>query len=157
MAELNLNAHLRQTTETAYKKLVNDLNALDESQAVGSPFPAVRPAVKIVGECGSVNAALANVVATGEFSRPTPEERAALYASVTTPAAALSVLEAGTNKMYAAIDGTAPECWSDTVPGPFGPWTRLAAASYAALHMSYHDGQLNFVHLLHGDTEMHWK
>jgi hypothetical protein len=157
MAELNLREHLRLTTETAYKKLVNDLNALDESQASGSPSPAVRPAVKIVAECGSVNAALANVVATGEFSRPTPEERAALYASVTTRAEALSVLEAGTQTMYAAIDGTSPERWGDTVAGPFGPWTRLAAAGYAALHMAYHDGQLNYVHLLHGDAEMHWK
>ena len=41
--------------------------------------------------------------------------------------------------------------------GPFGPATRLAAAGIASMHMMYHDGQLNYVHMLHGDMEMHWK
>ena len=157
MTELNLNAHLRLTTETACSKLVNDISALDEDKAAGSPDPALRPAIKLLAECGSVNGLLATLVATGQAEMPTPEQREAFYASITTRAEALTVLQDGTAKLYAAIDATPAETWGDTISGPFGPWTRLSAAEFAALHMMYHDGQVNSVHLLHGDTEMHWK
>ena len=157
MAELDLAAQLRATTEWAYGNLVNDLNALDEDKATGSPDAATRPAIKMVAECGAVNGMVAALLATGQFSRPSPEEREAYYAAITTRAEALAALDAGTQKLYAAIDGIAPDRWGEIVQGPFGPRTLLAAASFAAMHMMYHDGQLNYLHLLHGDTEMHWK
>ena len=157
MAELDLAAHLRATTERAYSNLVNDLNALDEDKASGSPDAALRPAIKVVAECGSVNGLLADLVATGTATSPSPDEREAYYASITTRAGALAELEKGTQKLYAAIDGVAPDRWGETVPTPLGPMTVLGAASFAAQHMMYHDGQINHLHLLHGDTEMHWK
>ena len=157
MTEFNLAAYLHAATETAYNNLVNDLSAMDEDKAVASPHDALRPAIKLVAECGSVNGLLATLVATGQATMPSPEQSAAFYESITTPQAALAVLEEGTQKLYAAIDAAAPDTWSDMVPTPFGPWTRAAAAGFAALHMMYHDGQLNSAHLLHGDTEMHWK
>lgn len=157
MTQLDLAAHLRETTEWAYNNLVNDLSALDEGRAAGSPDPALRPAVKVVAECASVNGLIASLVATGAADRPTPEQRDAYFASVTTRAQALAELEANTRKLYEAIAGTAPDAWGDLVTTPFGPWTRARAAALAAQHMMYHDGQINSVHLLHGDSEMHWK
>lgn len=157
MAKLRSNAHLRRSTETAYNNLVNDITALDEDKAAGTPHEALRPTIKLVAECGSVNGRLAALVATGQATRPTPEEEDAFFASITTRDEALAVLKDGTEKLYAAIEATAPDTWGDSVPGPFAPWTRAAAAGLAATHMMYHDGQLNYVHLLHGDTEMHWK
>ncbi len=157
MAQHDMAAYLRATTGTAYNNLVNDLSALDEDKAAGTPHDALRPALLLVAECASVNGLLASLVATGQAAMPSPEESAAFYAGITTQDRALAALKDGTEKLYAAIDGTAPDAWDDTVPTPFGPWTRAAAAGFAALHMMYHDGQLNAVHLLHGDTEMHWK
>ena len=157
MAELDLGAHLRATTEKAYNNLVNDLNALDEDKASGSPNAALRPAIKVVAECGSVNGLLADLVTTGTAAMPPADAQAAYYASITTRAEALAELEQGTNKLYAAINGVTPDRWGETVQTPLGPMTLLGAAGFAAQHMMYHDGQLNYVHLLHGDTEMHWK
>lgn len=157
MAEFNLAAHLHAATETAYNNLVNDLSAMDEDKAAGTPHDALRPAIKLVAECGTVNGLLATLISTGEATMPTSEQSAAFYAGITTPESALAVLQEGTQNLLAAIDGMAPETWGDTLIGPFGPWTRAAAAGFASLHMMYHDGQLNTAHLLHGDTEMHWK
>lgn len=157
MAELNFAAHLHTSTETAYNNLVNDLAAMDEDKAADSPHEALRPVIKLVAECGTVNGLLATLVSTGQATMPTPEQSAAFYEGITTPQAAMAVLEEGTQNLYAAIDSTAPNTWADTISWPFGSWTRAAAAGFAALHMMYHDGQLNSVHLLHGDTEMHWK
>ena len=157
MAQHNMNAYLRTATERAYNNLVNDLSAMEAGQAVGTPHEALRPAIKMVAECASVNGLLATLVTTGQAAMPTSEERDAFFAGITTPEAALAALKDGTEKLSAAIDATSPDAWEDTVPTPFGPWTRAAAAGLAAHHMMYHDGQLNAVHLLHGDTEMHWK
>lgn len=157
MAELDLAAHLRAATESAYQKLVNDLNALDEDKASASPNAALRPAIKVVAECGAVNGMLAELLATGAASMPSPEEQAAYYAAITTRIEALAALDTGTQKLYAAIDGVLPDRWGETVQTVLGPMTLLEAAGFAAQHMMYHDGQLNYVHLLHGDNEMHWQ
>ncbi len=157
MTELDLSAHLRATTEKAYNNLVNDLNALDEEKASGSPNVALRPAIKVVAECGGVNGTLAELLTTGTATMPSPDERAAYFASITTRAEALTELEKGTQKLYAAIDGVTADRWGEVVPTMLGPMTLLTAAGFAALHMMYHDGQLNSLHLLHGDTEMHWR
>lgn len=157
MTELDLSAHLRATTEKAYNNLVNDLNALDEEKASGSPNVALRPAIKVVAECGAVNGTLAELLRVGTATMPSPDERAAYYASITTRAEALAVLDAGTQKLYTAIDGVAPDRWGEAVQTLLGPMTLLAAAGFAAQHMMYHDGQINYLHMLHGDAEMHWK
>lgn len=157
MAELNLAAHLRGTTEWAYGNLVNDLNALDEDKATSSLDPATRPAIKMVAECGAVNGMVAGLLTTGQASMPSPEARAAYFATITTRAEALAALESGTQKLYAAIDGISADRWGEMVETPFGPRTLLATAGIAAMHMMYHDGQINTLHLRHGDTEMHWK
>ena len=85
------------------------------------------------------------------------EQQEAYYAGITTRAEALTALEAGTQKLYAAIDGVAADRWGEVVETFFGPRTLLATASIASMHMMYHDGQLNSLHLRHGDAEMHWK
>ncbi len=157
MAELDIAAYLRDITEAAHKKLVGDLNALDEDKAGGSPDPALRPAITLVAECGAVNGGLATILETGLAAIPSAEEQAAYYAPITTRAHALAALDAGTQRLYTAIDGVAPGRWGEAVQGFFGPTTLIAAASFAAQHMMYHDGQLNSVHLLHGDTAMHWQ
>lgn len=157
MAELDLAAHLRATTERAYNNLVNDLNALDEEKASGSPNMALRPAIKLVAECGAVNGTLAELLTAGTATMPSPDERAAYFAGITTRAEALAALDAGTQKLYAAIDALPSDRWGETVQTPLGAMTLLGAAGVASLHMMYHDGQINHFHLLHGDTEMHWR
>ena len=111
----------------------------------------------MVAECGAVNGTLASLLTTGTATMPPPDERAAYFAAITTRAEALDALDVGTQKLYAAIDGVAPDRWGETVQTPLGPMTLLGAAGFAAQHMMYHDGQLNSLHMLHGDTEMHWR
>ena len=157
MAELNLAEQVRASTAWAYGNLVNDLNALEEDKATGSLDSGARPAIKLVAECGAVNKIIAGLLTTGEMSRSSPEQQEAYYAGITTRAEALTALDLGTQELYAAIDGIAADRWGEIVETFFGPRTLLATANIASMHMMYHDGQLNSLHLRHGDTEMHWK
>ena len=158
MPELDLAAHLRATTEWACKNLVNDLNALDEEKAATSLDAGSRPAIKMVAECGAVNGMLASLIYDRRrLPMPTPEQREAFYAAITTRSDALSRRwRRGRRSSMRPLTGWPTDQWGEIVQTPFGPWTKARAASLAAQHVMYHDGQLNSLHLRHGDTEMHW-
>ena len=156
MTDLSLNIHLRQATERSYRNLVNDLTALDEEKASVPAGTGTRDAIKIVAECAAVNGLLAGFLFTGAFASPSDAEREAFYASITTRQAALDTLDQNTTALLNAIDATSTDHWGDAAEWFFGPTTVFAIAEFASLHMMYHDGQLNFLHTLHGDSEMHW-
>lgn len=157
MTAIDPRASLLAPIEFAHKNLVNDLQALTEQAAATPTQEGARTAVSIVAECAFVNGALAGFVSTGAFGSPTPEERAAYCAAITTRAQALSALEDGTQKLRDAIDARDPDTWSTPAQDFFGADnTVFGIAGFASQHMMYHDGQLNYLHTLHGDPEMHW-
>ena len=156
MTALNPNAHLRQATERTYRNLVNDLSALEEDKANAPVREGTRDAIKLVAECAAVNGMLAGFLTTGAFASPSDAEREAFFASMTTRQSALDVLEQNTTALLNAIDAAPTDHWGSPAEWFFGPTTVFGVVEMAPLHMMYHDGQLNFLHVLHGDTEMHW-
>ena len=156
MAALNPRAHLRASTERMHSQLVNDLNALPEENAGVSPGGVARPAIEFVVECGGLNMMISALLAGREFNRRSPEERKAFYATFTTREQALAFLEQQTQGLLRTLDGLDESTLGDVIDGPIGPMTRFALAELPAMHMMYHDGQLNYLHALRGDNEMHW-
>ena len=157
MAALDLRAQLRGGAERAKGLLVKDLNALEEDKAVETPGGVARNAVHIVAECAAVNGRVANFLKTGEFKSPSDEERKAFFDAHTTKASVLSVLEQQTQALLTAIDGLDENTLGELVPEtPLGPMSRFGVAQIPAMHMMYHDGQLNYIQSLHGDDKMHW-
>ncbi len=148
---------LHTTLDFPAKNLASDLNALSEEQASVGPSAGTRSAISVVAECASVNSSLAEFVATGTFPSRSPEQRAAFYAGITTRTEALSALEASIQTLRDAIDACPPEKWGEPATDIFGtPTTVFGITNFASMHMMYHDGQLNYLHTLHGDPEMHW-
>lgn len=157
MSTFDARAHLHGVTVRAHQMFVKDLNALTEENASACPGGVARPAIEVVVECAGVNGSIAGLLTTGEFNRPTPEERKAHYATITTREAALAELEQKTQALLAAIDTMDENTLGEMLPGIFGsPMTRFALAEVPYMHMMYHDGQLNYIQSLHGDSEIHW-
>ncbi len=157
MTALDPRSALHTALDFPAKNLVNDLNALSEEQAAAGPSAGTRSAIAVVAECAAVNGSLAAFVSTGTFPSPTPEQRAAFYAGITTRAQALSALESSIQQLRDAIDACPSEKWGEPVTDIFGtPNTVFGIAYFAAMHMMYHDGQLNYLHTIHGDAEMYW-
>jgi len=157
MTDFDLKSHLRGFTERTYAMLVNDLKAVPvKAQNVGVSGIGRSP-LNIVAECAATNGMIAKFLSGVEAQRPAPEERAKLLASFDTAEKALAYLESETNTLYAAIDGLDVATLSEMSDKPFGrPMSKFAIAEVPALHMFYHDGQLNYIQSLLGDTEMHW-
>ncbi len=99
MTAIDPRATLHAALDFTHKNLVNDLTALSEEQAGSGPSTDTRSAVSIVAECAAVNGMLAGFLSTNEFAMPTPEQRAAYFASITTREQAISALESACSRV----------------------------------------------------------
>ena len=158
MADFQPRAHLRAFVELAYRRLANDLRAIPEDKVNVSPGGDARPALHIVAECATVNGQIAACLSTGApLPRLSPEEREAHLRSFDTAEKALAFLDQETQKLLEAIDALDESTLGDVSREVMGrPLTRFGIAELPAVHMMYHDGQLNYIHTLHGDRQMHW-
>ncbi|MES2463748.1 MAG: hypothetical protein V4671_24530 [Armatimonadota bacterium] len=158
MSTLDLKAHLEATTRNICRRIVNDLKAVPADQQNVSPGGCARPPLNVVAECAMVNGFIADFLTTNEVpARPDAETRDRFLASFDTEEKTLTYFEEQAEKLYAAFQTLETETLGETTDALFGrPMTRLAVAEMPAMHMSYHDGQLNYVHSLCGDAQMHW-
>jgi hypothetical protein len=152
---INLNAFVHSTIERFSDYLAKDLSALSEESAAREAHDGFRPAIKIVAHCGMMYRGVTALLQTGSMPAVSDEQRAAFLASITSREQALEVFQGATKELLEVVDAFPAERWGEPVEGFFGP-TMLAAATLASLHTMYHDGQLNHMHIMHGDKDMHW-
>ena len=156
MTAFDAKAHLRAMTERGAKYIANNLNALAEDKRNECPGGCARSPLFIVAECGAVNGMVAKMLTGEAFERPSGDQREAYLKSFDTTEKALTFLSQGTESLLAAIDGLDESTLGDIVQTPIGERTRFGLAEIPMWHMSYHDGQLNYLQTMHGDEEMHW-
>lgn len=146
MSALDPKTHLRDFALRAKGLLTNDLNAITEEKRGESPGAAARNALHIVAECAAVNSMVTKLLSGEPFQRPSPEERDAFFRSFDTAAKALAFLEETTGQLLKAYENLDESTLGDLADSPLGrPMTRFGIAELAAMHMMYHDGQLNYI------------
>ncbi len=156
MSSFDPKGHLLEATRRVHRLLTNDLKALDADKCTTHPGEQARSALHIVAECAAVNGMIATLLTTGEFKRLPPEERDAYLNSFDTQEKAMDLLEQETNRLLAVIETLDVNTLGEMSEAIGRPMTRFAIAELPAMHMMYHDGQLNYIQTLFGDTQMHW-
>ncbi len=139
-------------------RLTKDLKAIPAEKQNVSPMGAARTPLNIVAECAFVNGRIAEVLRVGTPSpRPAPEEQEKHLNSFDTEEKVLAYLQEETEVLLSTLESLSPERLQETTDFPFGrPITVLFLAEFASIHIMYHDGQLNYIHTLYGDTAVHW-
>lgn len=137
-------------------RLITDLLAVPEEKRNVSPGGAARTPLLVAAECGLINALITARLTGG----PPPEhiaidQRDPFLVTLGDTEAVLAYIDEQTNALYAAIRATDPTTWEEMIELlPSRPsMSRFDLALLPATHFAYHDGQLNFVHLLDGDTK----
>ncbi len=157
MSSFQPKQHLKESAQFAQRLLSNDLKATPDDKLHVGHGGCSRTPLNIVAECAMVNGLIAGFLSTGKFEGRPSAERAAHLNSVDTREKALAYLEEETQRLVAAIDAMDESTLGEVTDGPIGrPMTRFAIAGLASTHMMYHDGQLNYVQSICGDSEMHW-
>lgn len=159
MAAPDLKAHLIGSTRAVYRRVVNDLQAIPADRQNVSPGGRARAPLRYVAECAAVNGFVAEYLNTGVMPagfRLVGEEREKALARFDTERKALAFLARQTEALIAALEKLDIDTLGDASDALGVPMTRLSVAAMPAEHMAYHDGQLNTIHGLCGDDQMHW-
>jgi hypothetical protein len=144
--------------DRANDRILADLRAVPEEARAVSPGGAARSPYAIALECGIVNTRVAAALEGKVLPAPPHDEYDTMLEHLPTFEAVAEFVTHETLVLKIMIERTDPETWGETIEvfPSRPPMTRFDAVLLALSHMAYHDGQLNFVHLLGGDTKIHW-
>jgi hypothetical protein len=152
---MEIMAHIVSQTEDARKHYIEDLAAMTDEQIFGQANGVARKAADFTYETAVVNRIVAQrlrgeeVTPGGDGWIVAPEgmTREDLVADFDSSCQSLideinKLGEAGATKMIKTRTGEQPA---------------YKYAGFPAMHIMYHDAQLNFIQSLSGDMDVHWK
>ena len=143
-----------QETAHLYAK---DIEATPDDVLAASQGGKARSILAFTAETIGFNYMIAGVLSGDTKPMPSAEEREAFTATINSKAAALAGLEASVGALTAAIQGVHSDDWTTVVMAPWGmEATKSNICGWAALHTVYHDGQVNLIQVLNGDSAVHW-
>ena len=152
---LDIKEVLKQSAQMGTSFMIKDIKHLTDQQLTASPGGKAKCPLEVIAEVGLLNQAMADTMLGKEAS--TEDSFMTKIPAINTREKALAILESGTNAICEAIDKTPIEDFQTQVTAPWGyPSTKYFLASFAGAHAMYHDGQLNYVQAMNGDTEVHW-
>jgi len=137
---------------------VNDLKAMTHDQLSASLGGSARTAYDFSFETAYVNDRFAARV-RGEDPGPNPYEGwITAPEDFCSPDAAIARFETSANGLISALEALPAEDLERKIELPDGQSTSpLDLLSIGLVHMAYHDGQLNLIQAMNGDTDVHWK
>ena len=134
-----------------------DLEATPDEVLAASQDGKARSILAFTAETIGFNYMIASVLTGENKPMPTAEERESFSASINSKAAAIGGLQASVGALTAAIEMVDGGDWLTVVMAPWGmEATKANLCGWAAMHTTYHDGQVNLVQVLNGDTDVHW-
>lgn len=135
---------------------VSDLSHVPEDKLGACPMGAARTPLDFTAECAGFNFFVASALNGEPFSR-TPEEREAFVKSIDSFDKAKQAIEASVETLADAVSHLGEDDLTREVTTPWGEaTTAYRFANMAAMHMMYHDGQINYIQSLYGDDANHW-
>lgn len=156
MDATRIKAHFTEQISGARDRYLQDLEALDESVLRSSPGGTARTPYDFTYEVAYVNrraAARMRGEDPGPFSSDgwmrAPEE-------CQSKARIVQDLTESANEVLAAWEALPDTELDRKISVPNGETSPFDLASLCAMHMNYHDAQLNYLQSLMGDDEMHW-
>ncbi len=148
-----MKAYLSELLTGSLTRIGKDIDALSHEALDASPGGKARAGYDYLHEVAVVNHRIAARLKGEEPAEwPFGDDWAVAPAELRNKAAMKASLEASVQAVVDAI-GDNPERMITT---PEGDRPAYGMAVFAAIHMNYHDGQLNLVQGLHGDPEMNW-
>jgi hypothetical protein len=158
MSAVASNAGIRELLTSGLRKQLDmylkDLAATPEEHLNSSPGGCARTPLSFTAEVAGYNGYVARYLRGDRQPIPSEEQRSAFMASIDSREKAADVLRQNTEDLIAAIESCD---LNQPAEAPWGePMPAFALAHICLLHMSYHDGQLNYAQCLHGDGEVHW-
>lgn len=152
---VNIKQYAEETLKGARDRYILDLEALSHEQLANRPAEGIRSVYDFTYEIVIVNQRF--------LMRLRREEPPALADGwIDAPAEfcdkekAISEFRKSVDDVLALVEPYTEEEYSGEFPLREDSWTVFRAVCFLAHHVNYHDGQLNYIQALGGDSEVHW-
>ncbi len=153
---LNLKGHYLNTLRRRAGLYLKDLSFIPEDKLTSSPGGCARNPLDFTAECAGFNRLVAALL-RGEQAAYDSDSHAKTAAAITSFEIAKAELEASVEALAQTVESLSDEALGEAVTTPWGmETTRFGLAEIASEHITYHDGQLNYIQSLYGDGEVHW-
>ncbi len=148
-------AFLVSGIEKGAARLKADLLAIPAGAATVAQAEGARTPVNIVAECGVLTGYLADKI-NDHAHTIDHDHLVETTEKYTTVDAALQCLAKNTSKLVGSIQSLNEHSLQTEVEMFGRQWSLFELCALNITHLSYHDGQLNYIQMLNGDTENHW-
>ncbi len=154
--ELDLKTFAIKQLEDVRDRYLQDLQALPDEAFDSSFGGSARTPAHFTYEIVCVNERFVKRL-SGEDPGPfNPETWANTPDNFRSKAGSIQGFEASLNQVVDAVKGMADNEMLREIQTPGGSTNPYDLALFCASHVNYHDGQLNYIQALHGDTAVHW-
>ena len=151
-----LKQHLTDKLEWAKKTYAGDLRAMDEEQLTKSSGGTSRSAADFTYEIVTINKRISKRLRgedPGEIKFDGWVKAPETFQSKDT---IVKELEESITDIIEAFAKVPEEEMFRKIETPNGETSPMDLAGFAAMHMTYHDAQLNYIQAMNGDEKVHW-
>ena len=139
---------VKELTLNTAQRLCNDASYIPSEKLDWSPMDYGKSVNSILSECVSLN-----LMTAAAIKRESPKD---IKTEMNFQALKDHVISTAM-EVCKAVDTLSDDDLDGEVPMPWGAIMPAAAAIFIPhSHMAYHDGQINYIQLLLGDTKFHW-
>jgi uncharacterized damage-inducible protein DinB len=158
----SVNEVAAKLTQQAADKLVTNLNAMPADKHQWKPLEQGRTAQHQILECVVINGMAAQILRDKAFPSMEGADWGQVFAKAAaendTPEKLMASFTKATGDLIAATKAFPQASLDDSVMVPFDGSTRTwgEILFFPYWNMTYHEGQINYIQTLYGDTDMHW-
>jgi hypothetical protein len=152
----NMKSLVKEFLEGSLTRYQQDLEAIPADKFAVSPGGSARSAADFTLECITLNIRFAAVLRKQE---PEPMKWAGwtrAEGDMKERAQSCAAFKSSADELLAAFEALNGEGLEEMVTAFRNPTPAYELAHFAAVHINYHDAQLNLLQALYGDEEMHW-
>lgn len=136
---------------------VSDLKYIPEDKLDAVPMGSARTPISFTAECAGFNILVSRILKGETVGFPSKEEGQAQEAKITSYEDCRRAILDSVEVLADTIADMSDEDLGKIVVAPWGEEkTALRMAHVCAMHLMYHDGQINYIQALYGDAEVHW-
>lgn len=150
--------YIARRIQESSKMYVEDLEAMSHEQLSHCPNQTCRSGYDFTYETLYVNQRIATRL-RGEDPGPWPTTEGFMRApeEFRHRDRLISEFRSASDAVLSAWQALPDDKLYETIELPQGKTSPMEMINIVATHLSYHDGQLNYIQTLHNDAEVHWK
>ncbi len=146
---------LQETAAKRTERAVEDLIAAAKhtklDKVTWQPLNSGDDVLEMIRHCAHVNHRWAGILERGEWFLFTQEENAAYFAKLCTLDSALEALGEASARYVEVVRSMPDDRLESMISLPWGSRSIAECLLHALWHVSYHEGQVNYVQTLYGD------